>query len=169
MIASRRIDALRELPESEWSLTSGTTPLYYLFPNIQLTWFDGSASMVKIYPHPTDPGKSITKVMHYFSQEMIDLASDPNVHAVSADNTYDRDAIAQDQQVALTLESVMEVFDSTVEQEDYLMGKHQQAASESGELEHLIFGRNEPALHHYHNHFRDALGMPPLEKIEPAA
>jgi len=169
VIASRRIDALRELPESEWSLTSGTTPLYYLFPNIQLTWFDGSASMVKIYPHPTDPGKSITKVMHYFSQEMIDLASDPNVHAVSADNTYDRDAIAQDQQVALTLESVMEVFDSTVEQEDYLMGKHQQAASESGELEHLIFGRNEPALHHYHNHFRDALGMPPLEKIEPAA
>ena len=24
---------------------------------------------------------------------------------------------------------------------------------------------NEPALHHYHNHYRQALGMPPLGKV----
>ena len=30
----------------------------------------------------------------------------------------------------------------------------------------MVFGRNEPALHHYHNTYREALGMPLLELIE---
>lgn len=46
-----------------------------------------------------------------------------------------------------------------------LPGNAQQAA-ESGVIEYLQFGRNEPALHHYHNTFREALGMPPLERLE---
>jgi hypothetical protein len=33
--------------------------------------------------------------------------------------------------------------------------------------EHMIFGRNEPALRHYHNTFREALGLPALEAVEP--
>ena len=28
-----------------------------------------------------------------------------------------------------------------------------------------ILGRNEPALHHFHNNYREALGQPPLEKV----
>ena len=36
----------------------------------------------------------------------------------------------------------------------------------SGDLPELIFGRNEPALHHYHNTYREALGMEPLPLIE---
>jgi hypothetical protein len=31
--------------------------------------------------------------------------------------------------------------------------------------EYLTFGRNEPALHHDHNTYRAALGLPPLETI----
>ena len=27
-------------------------------------------------------------------------------------------------------------------------------------------GRNEPALHHYHNTFREALNLPPLERVD---
>ena len=65
-----------------------------------------------------------------------------------------------------TLSALMEVFDSTIEKEDYLMGAYQQSAAESRQLPHLIFGRNEPALHHYHSHFREALGMEPLERID---
>ena len=58
------------------------------------------------------------------------------------------------------------MFDSTIEQEDYLMGETTQQAAENGVLKHLIFGRNEPALHHYHNTFREALNLPPLEKVD---
>jgi hypothetical protein len=43
------------------------------------------------------------------------------------------------------------------------MGETTQRAAETGMMEHIIFGRNEPALHHYHQTFRAALQMPPLE------
>ena len=35
----------------------------------------------------------------------------------------------------------------------------------SNAQDYLTFRRNEPALHHYHNTYREALGMPPLEVI----
>jgi hypothetical protein len=37
----------------------------------------------------------------------------------------------------------------------------------SGKIDHFLFGRNEPALHHFHNNYRSALGMPPLEEPAP--
>ena len=58
----------------------------------------------------------------------------------------------------------LEVFKSTVENEDYVMGEMQQKAAESGLLKEIIFGRNEPALHHFHNNYREALGEPLLER-----
>ena len=60
----------------------------------------------------------------------------------------------------------MVVFTSTVEEEDYLMGEYQQKASENGLLTEVIFGRNEPPLHHFHRTFREKLGLSALEKIE---
>ena len=59
----------------------------------------------------------------------------------------------------------MEIFTSTIEQEDYLMGETTQRSAESGVIKEFIFGRNEPALHHYHNTYREALNLPPLEKV----
>jgi Ring hydroxylating alpha subunit (catalytic domain) len=58
------------------------------------------------------------------------------------------------------------VFNSTIENEDYVMGEEQQRTAESGRLGHFVFGRNEAPLHHYHNSFRAALGRPPLEVLE---
>jgi hypothetical protein len=46
-----------------------------------------------------------------------------------------------------------------------VMGEMQQKAAESGLLDHIIFSRNEPALHHFHSAFKAALGEPPLERI----
>lgn len=41
-----------------------------------------------------------------------------------------------------------------------------QLGAEAGIPESNIFGRNEPALHHDHNTYREALGMEPLERLE---
>ena len=60
------------------------------------------------------------------------------------------------------------LFDSTIEQEDYAMGERIQVAAESGELDTVVFGRNEPALHHYHNSYRAALGLEPLAEHRAA-
>ena len=169
VIATKAIDELRNKPRNEWKLIDTTSPLYYLFPNIQLTFGNGSVSLIKIYPdpeHPNDPGRSRTRVIHYFSQEMIDQANQAgdDVQLFSSENAYD---LETNKQAVPTLSVFTEVFDSTIEKEDYLMGAHQQRTAESGQIKHMVFGRNEPALHHYHSHFREALGMPPLERIEP--
>jgi hypothetical protein len=29
----------------------------------------------------------------------------------------------------------------------------------------MFFGRNEPALHHFHANYREAMDMPPLEQL----
>ena len=44
------------------------------------------------------------------------------------------------------------------------MGETTQKSAETGIVKEFIFGRNEPALHHYHNTFREALNLPPLRK-----
>ena len=62
------------------------------------------------------------------------------------------------------LSAALEVFKSTVENGDYVMGEMQQKAAESGLLKEIIFGRNEPALHHFHNNYREALGEPLLSE-----
>lgn len=82
----------------------------------------------------------------------------------NAENPYEYDG---ETRPIPTLSALTEMFASTIEQEDYLMGAHQQRSAESGQVDHLLFGRNEPALHHYHSHFREALGMEPLERIGP--
>ena len=165
VIATKRIDEMRKLPESEWSLLAATSPLYYLFPNIQFSFGEGTVSLIKIYPHPKDPGRSITRVLHYFNSEKLEQVAEADDNAaVTAGNTYDL-ATIEKEDVVLTLSAFTEVFDSTIEQEDYLMGELQQRSAEAGQLDHVLFGRNEPALHHYHSHFREALGMEPLERI----
>jgi len=35
----------------------------------------------------------------------------------------------------------------------------------SGRIEQVLFGRNEAPLHHYHQVFRKALGVSPLEAV----
>ena len=96
---------------------------------------------------------------HYFSREVLDRSKEAA--------TFDRNAVYDpDNRSGLgSVEATMEVFKSTIEQEDYLMGETTQRAAESGILEYVQFGRNEPALHHYHNSFREALNLPPLERV----
>lgn len=67
-------------------------------------------------------------------------------------------------QIEFNLATQLELIDSALEKEDYYMGTKAQETANSGKVEHFIFGRNEPALHHFHGNYRDALGMPPLEE-----
>ena len=55
---------------------------------------------------------------------------------------------------------------NVIRDEDYAVGARSQVGADSGLQDHVIFGRNEPALHHYHNTYRAALGMEPLQPYE---
>ncbi|WP_317929910.1 aromatic ring-hydroxylating oxygenase subunit alpha [Halioxenophilus sp. WMMB6] len=166
-LARQSIDALSNVPETEWIISDGALVLYYLFPNIQLILGPGRISLVKIYPDGCNPGRSISRIHTYFTQEMLDqldaarLAHEAEL--VTADNVYQS---GSQHKPMLSAEAIMEVFNSTVENEDYVMGESQQQSAESGRLKTLIFGRNEAPLQHYHNTFRAALGLPPLETLD---
>ncbi|NWH07801.1 MAG: aromatic ring-hydroxylating dioxygenase subunit alpha [Alphaproteobacteria bacterium] len=162
----RSILQMRDIPQEKWRLTTGATVVYYLFPNVQLVVNAGRVSLVRIYTLAGDPARSVTRIGSYFTQDMIDrvasAADDPDKILVDASNVYDSGDRAG---AVLSLDALMEVFNSTIENEDYAMGEDQQRAAESGRLVHFLFGRNEAPLHHYHNAFRAALGEPPLEVV----
>lgn len=167
VFARKSIDLLRELPEAEWRLTDGAALIYYLFPNVQLILGSGRATLVRIYPHPANPGRSISRVHSYFTPEMLEKLDaaqvDTSRQMITPENIYQSGRVIG---AAITPEAIIEVFNSTIENEDYEMGESQQRSAESGLLDYVIFGRNEAALQHYHNTFRSALDLPPLEIVE---
>jgi hypothetical protein len=61
--------------------------------------------------------------------------------------------------------NIMQNFCDVIRDEDYTVASRSQVGADSGLIDHLLFGRNEPALHHYHNTFRAELGLEPLPLI----
>lgn len=170
--ASKSIDEVRELPEAQWKLSHGAILIYYLFPNVQLIFNTGRMTAVRIYPVEGNPAHSRTRLVTYCQPEFADLvlgsdasnSANSNVRVMT--DIYDCNKPAG---AVATLEATMEAFYSTVEMEDYAMGEMQQVAADSGMLKEVIFGRNEPPLHHFHNSFREVLGLSPLETVPAPA
>jgi phenylpropionate dioxygenase-like ring-hydroxylating dioxygenase large terminal subunit len=138
ILCTRAIDELRGTPEDEWHINLGSFPVYYLFPNIQLNISAFGMIMVRAYPDPQSPGRSISRVTFYARERALEENGD-------------------------VIRGVSQTFADIIRDEDYAVAARSQQGAESGLLDYLIFGRNEPALHHYHNTYRSALGMPPLE------
>ncbi len=163
--AAARILDYKAVPESQWDIHVGAGfILYYLFPNITLIAGKNNCTLVKMYPDPLDAGRSKSQVFAYYSQELIDIeraALDNGVlPEVNAQTVYD----AQNRSIP-TLAATMEIFTSTIENEDYQMGEWQQITARNGLLKSVVFGRNELPLHHFHKTFRDVLELSPLEKL----
>ncbi len=168
VFASRTIDWIKERPVEEWSLGAVASTLYYIFPNIQFTQGKQAHSLIKMYPAAGQPGKSLTRIDHYFHPDSLAVLEETKAQGgevVSAETTYRRREL-HERSTPLDVSGLTEIFSSTVENEDYEMGVQQQANIETGVVKEVIFGRNEPALHHYHKTFRELLGLSPLEEVE---
>lgn len=162
--ASHGIDALQGKSEAEWNFWASTAfMLYYIYPNTTLILNANTINLLRFYPEPGNPGCSTTQISIYCSKEMVAAELAAKAESTSQAN---RDSVYQSEDSDInTIAGNLEVFTSTVEQEDYLMGELQQQSAQNGLLKEIVFGRNEPPLHHFHNSFREALGQPPLEKI----
>jgi len=144
ILCLKGIDALRDRPEAEWRIEDGGFPVYFLFPNVVINVDAHRIAVVRVYPHPDDPGQSVSKISYYFAPEV--LAENP--------------ALAT---------AFSEAFTRVVAAEDYATAETTQRALASGLLPEVLFGRNEPPLHHYHNTFRKALDLEPLPFLAPAS
>lgn len=136
ILCKRAIDQMRELPEDQWDITVAGLPVYWLFPNVVLMPFEVGVFLVRTYPDLADPGRHLSRIDFYVRPS----------------------AIADDDELAELMSNIASNFAGIIRDEDYVMSASQQAAANAGALDAVIFGRNEPALHHYHNTYRSRLG-----------
>ena len=101
-----------------------------------------------------------TEVTHYFSPQALEMIDNGGKTVIDEANVYDPQA--RDGNAIVSPAAAMEVINSTLEKEDFKMAEMTQRSAESGLLQHVIFGRNEPALHHFHNSIRASVGLAKL-------
>jgi phenylpropionate dioxygenase-like ring-hydroxylating dioxygenase large terminal subunit len=129
--------ALNSIDESQWSLNGSSTNLvYWLFPNAILSLpMSGHAELWLVYPHEGDPGRCRVHLKFYVPGERDDAR-------------------------ASFWQRMLDYSSTIVLNEDF----DQQAAIyrglSSGSHPGLVFGRNEPALIHYHQSIDAALTSP---------
>ncbi len=140
ILCKREIDAMRLLPEEDWDITVAGLPVYWIFPNVILMPFEPGCFLVRTYPDRHDPTRHLSRVGFYVKPGLGE--NDPEVKAL--------------------LSNLAEKFAEIIRDEDYVMSASQQTAANAGALDYIIFGRNEPALHHYHNTYRTMLGIEEL-------
>jgi phenylpropionate dioxygenase-like ring-hydroxylating dioxygenase large terminal subunit len=139
------------LPEQEWPYRLITLNVYFLYPNVILLVDPAGVDLLRMYPHANDPARSRT--WHRFYANPVMQEHRQQVAQQSGDNQPP--------------ESRFEGFNRIVVDEDYAIAASTQKWALSGAQTHYLFGRNEPALHHYHNAHRTGLGLPLLESIDP--
>ncbi len=144
----RTIDDLRQKPRDEWDVLQAALPVYYLFPNVQLIVGQAGPTLVRVYPEGPDP---------HHSHSQIDFYLDPRAAERAAE------AMGTEAGVTEMLAMRMRNFAEVIQAEDYVVAASGHRGVSSGALEYVTFGRNEPALHHYHNTYREVLGLPALD------
>ena len=109
------------------------------------------AFLVKEYPAENSPHKSYSKISFYFHPHILDHLKELEKTGINAKQL---------------LEDQYEGFASVIRDEDYAVAASSHKGLRSGNIDFLTFGKNEPALHHYHNTYREALGLQslPLEE-----
>ncbi len=143
ILCTREIDAMRLRPESEWKIRGPAFPVYWLFPNVMFNVGEHMVIVVRVYPHATEVGRSVSQISFYLDPE-----------------------VAHTDDARLAPAEAARTFGQIIRDEDYVAASGSQRAADSGMQDSFVFGRNEPTLHHYHNTYNRELGLPPLEAID---
>ena len=115
-----------------------TLNVYYIFPNVILLVDPAGVDLLRMYPDDNLPGRSRTHHRYYPNPEIADEIT----------------------------ESRFQGFNEIIVNEDYAVAASIQRNIGSGAQQYHLFGRNEPALHHYHNVIRGALNLPGMVTAE---
>lgn len=127
------LPTLADVSEEEWDPTPHVQFVYLLFPNNSFLVTNDHCELFQIFPGPGGIGTSIT-YQSYFNRVPLDS-----------------DAVRG------TTEFMFDMFHAVVRDEDYPCAEEIQAGLASGANTHLVFGRNEPALHHLHRSYDEVL------------
>ena len=143
----------KDMPVAEWPYRWVTLHVYFLYPNTIFLVDPVGIDILRMYPDPDNTGKSRTHHTFYPQPELLEQRRQQE-QAAGIDNT------------GLPVENRFVGFNQIVVNEDYAAAAATQKSARAGTHSHFFFGRNEPALHHYHNAHRKGLGLQllPLEE-----
>jgi phenylpropionate dioxygenase-like ring-hydroxylating dioxygenase large terminal subunit len=120
-------------PEEEWNVLAHILPIYRLFPNSLLVFQSDHLETWRILPGAT-PERSVIEFALYT----------PEPPATDKARSY------WQKNYDLAIRTVLE--------EDFALGEKMQRGFMSGVQPEVVYGRNEPALIHFHERLRAALG-----------
>lgn len=123
----KSLPQMNELPESEWDTQDYIRIIHSVFPNVSISGVVGDFCLVsQVFPGPTHE-TTVTR-------QTVLTAKKPET----------AEEIARAEQFsAMTLQAV--------DREDYVIGRTIQLGLNTRANDYFLFGRNEPALQHYHH------------------
>jgi nitrite reductase/ring-hydroxylating ferredoxin subunit len=131
----RSIDQLREEPEEGWDLITHSVIINILFPNTVFVMQGDHVETWHMFPTGNGTDESVMYISLYTPEPAL---------TDSARRHWDRN---------------MNLAIAVVEKEDFVVGAGIQRGFYSGAQDHITFGRNEPALQHFHKSIKAALGL----------
>ena len=135
-----------EIPnEEDWPFFSLTLTVYFIYPNAILLVDYAGCDVLRMHPVGDSTSKSKTYHSWYLSPRFVEAHEE---HGVKVNH-----------------EDKFNGFNAIIRREDYRVAESTQRSANSGAISHVLFGRNEPALHHYHNAHRRGLNRPELEPV----
>ncbi len=133
MLAARKtFETLRGQPEHEWDVFDNTVVICVLFPNTVFTYQRDHVETWHFFP-----GDTVDETVIYVSLYIPEPVANPK-----AKEHWDRN---------------FNLLMATVEMEDFPTCEGMQIGFRSGAQDAITFGRNEPALQHFHKSIRAAL------------
>jgi phenylpropionate dioxygenase-like ring-hydroxylating dioxygenase large terminal subunit len=134
--ARTKLDRLRAMPESEWDLMWNTTIVYSMFANTVFSPQGDHMEIFRIFPVDGRIDRAVMETSLYIPKP-----------AETPDEKRHWDA-----NLALAIK--------VITTEDFPAGRTMQLGFRSGAQSHVVYGRNELALAHYHQSIRRELGLP---------
>ena len=129
----KKLARLKAEPEENWDLMWNTTLVYSLFPNTLLIVQGDHVELARVFPCEGRVDRAVMELGLYV----------PKAPATDEERTH------WDKNMQLVLD--------VVTGEDFPAGRSIQIGLTSGAQTHTVFGRNEPALIHYHQLLQAAL------------
>ena len=116
ILCLKGIDDLRGQPEADWRIETGGFPVYFLFPNVVINVGNQRIAVVRVYPHPDDPGRSVSQISYYFDPEV--LAENPEF-AIAFSEGFTRVVAAEDYATGALLKATFAVRFKAAMDEDF--------------------------------------------------
>jgi phenylpropionate dioxygenase-like ring-hydroxylating dioxygenase large terminal subunit len=141
----KKLERLKTEPEESWDLMWNTTLIYSLFPNTILVVQGDHVELARMFPHDGRADRAVMDLALYV----------PKAPATEEERVH--------------WEKNMQLVLDVVTGEDFPAGRTIQIGLASGAQRHTVYGRNEPAMIHYHRSLRAALGLPLDGQVREAA